>query len=353
MMHTLHETRDSNGRTIIRLNQDGGEVPRLSVVIPTYNRGQVLKEAVVSLQMQNEKRFEIIVVDNGPSTDNTEAVMRALAAGDPRIIYVITTEQGDFISRNIGCRMARADIILSIDDDWEMLDPDTLGYMIERFAGDPSLGVLGLGHREVELERGVSGLRRWWYRIARYTYAAGKISRWGRVSTRMYYLPYGMEHRVDHVKGACQAFRTDIARRVGFFPTFYTIKGLGYRSETELCRRFVRAGYYIEYSTRYTGLHKATPRPQGLQERARTIAAVRQWSRNNMLFTARNYWSPATAWLFAVYDLCVGNRNQPGMLRVFGLTHWMQLSLLRSSMRGKLEGYRDYRRRYFDVSVTE
>lgn len=329
------------------------QYPVISIVIPTLNRSTVLREAVISLKNQTEQRYEIIVIDNGPSVDDTERVMLQLASNDSRIIYHKTTKKGDSIARNIGCRIARAPIIMSMDDDWEMTDPDSLRYIVDVFEKNKQVGVLSLGNRDLDLERGLNGLRSLWYPVARRIHRSGKISRWGRVSTRMYYLPYGGEYYVDHVKGACLSFVAELSSSCGFFPTLYMQDGIGYRSETELCRRIADKGYLIMYSTLITGLHKATPRPKETQSRARTSKAVWQWSKNNMLFTCRNYWSRNTAILFLLYDIVVGNFNQPGAIRVLGNKYFMRFELIASSIRGKWDGYKAYKDRYFDLSITE
>jgi glycosyltransferase involved in cell wall biosynthesis len=57
----------------------------VSVVIPTYNRADVLPRAVDSVLEQTYENFEVIVVDDG-STDNTEDVVKSYA--DNRVCYI-------------------------------------------------------------------------------------------------------------------------------------------------------------------------------------------------------------------------------------------------------------------------
>jgi glycosyltransferase involved in cell wall biosynthesis len=89
------------------------ESPRVSVVIPTFNRGGIIGEAVESVLSQEGIGFELIVVDDG-STDNTSEV---LSAFQKHIILIRQTNQGVSAARNRGIRKARGDLIAFLDSD--------------------------------------------------------------------------------------------------------------------------------------------------------------------------------------------------------------------------------------------
>ena len=88
---------------------------RCSVVIPSYNRLNVLPRAVESVLAQDEPDFELIVVDDG-STDGTKAWLAAQT--DPRI-QVIASERNRGVSaaRNLGLAAARAPVVAFLDSD--------------------------------------------------------------------------------------------------------------------------------------------------------------------------------------------------------------------------------------------
>ena len=82
----------------------------ISVVIPTFNRQKNLEEAIKSILKQNYNDFEIIVVDNGPSTDKTKEIVTQLSKNDKRIKYIQTKLKGLIFARNIGAKKAKGDI---------------------------------------------------------------------------------------------------------------------------------------------------------------------------------------------------------------------------------------------------
>jgi hypothetical protein len=84
----------------------------VSVIIPTYNRACLVKEAIESVRSQTWKSVEIIVVDDG-STDNTRQVVEAV----PNILYLRQERRGQAAARNLGLRHAKGSYICSLDSD--------------------------------------------------------------------------------------------------------------------------------------------------------------------------------------------------------------------------------------------
>ncbi|QAU33634.1 glycosyltransferase family 2 protein [Janthinobacterium sp. 17J80-10] len=93
--------------------------PLVSVIIPTFNRGNLIARALHSVLRQTYQNLEVIVVDDG-STDDTEAVVAAI--GDQRIRYLrSSTRLGAAAARNIGIAEARGNFISFQDSDDEWL----------------------------------------------------------------------------------------------------------------------------------------------------------------------------------------------------------------------------------------
>src|SRR5829696_3704016 len=90
--------------------------PTLSIIIPTYNRKDLLRETLNSLAQQTypSNHFEVIIVDDG-STDGTAAIA---AEAFPFILrYFWQSNQGDASARNLGAQQSQADILVFLDDD--------------------------------------------------------------------------------------------------------------------------------------------------------------------------------------------------------------------------------------------
>ncbi|HVU46972.1 MAG TPA: glycosyltransferase family A protein [Terracidiphilus sp.] len=92
--------------------------PKVSVVIPTYNRADKVGKTIESALAQTFTDLEVIVIDDG-SSDNTGEVLRQ-AFGD-RIRYYAQTNQGASMARNKGIECARGEWIAFLDSDdlWE------------------------------------------------------------------------------------------------------------------------------------------------------------------------------------------------------------------------------------------
>ena len=94
------------------------DVP-LSVIIPTYNRAEMLERALVSITNQSVLPQELIIIDDG-STDSTENLVHRFETGAINLKYHRQLNQGPAAARNRGVELATNDIIsfLDSDDHW-------------------------------------------------------------------------------------------------------------------------------------------------------------------------------------------------------------------------------------------
>lgn len=91
--------------------------PLVTVYIPTYNRVELLKRAVQSVQKQTYKNLEIIIVDDC-STDGTHDYLKLLKKEDKRVRYFLKEKNsGACVSRNIAIEHASGEFITGLDDD--------------------------------------------------------------------------------------------------------------------------------------------------------------------------------------------------------------------------------------------
>ena len=88
--------------------------PLFSVVIPVYNRADVVGDAIRSVLAQSCQDFEIVVVDDG-SRDNPRRVVEAF--GDPRIRFHAQANGGGGSARNAGIDLARGKFVAFLDSD--------------------------------------------------------------------------------------------------------------------------------------------------------------------------------------------------------------------------------------------
>lgn len=104
--------------------------PRVSVVIPTYNRADLVVEAIESVLAQTFKDFEIIVADDG-STDETAARIQPYLN---RVIYKVQKNRGVASARNLGIGLSQGEFICFLDSD-DLWEPAKLATQIS-FADD-------------------------------------------------------------------------------------------------------------------------------------------------------------------------------------------------------------------------
>lgn len=92
---------------------------QLSIIIPTYNRADILKECLERLGKQEfmNNEFEIVVVDDGSTDDTKNVVQQAKKQYKVDIRYLYQKNQGQGIARNYGLRYAKGTIVAFIGDD--------------------------------------------------------------------------------------------------------------------------------------------------------------------------------------------------------------------------------------------
>ena len=93
------------------------EKPKLSVVIPIYNKEKIIKRTISSILNQNMDNYEIILI-NDFSTDSTLSVIKEIQINEPRIKIIQNQKNmGTLYSRCIGTLSAKGKYILPLDND--------------------------------------------------------------------------------------------------------------------------------------------------------------------------------------------------------------------------------------------
>ncbi|HLW47031.1 MAG TPA: glycosyltransferase [bacterium] len=206
----------------------------ISVIIPTYNNGEVLRETIRAARAQTlaAERYEIVVVDDGSTDGTADAVAELARAPGPAIRYVAQANRGRSAARNLGLRSARGRIAVFIDSDlWA-----TPTLLAEHLAHYPS-GVTA---------RGVQGRT--------VPHPDSRVTPFMKVKETTPDLTMRRRHDLSpfHVTTRnCSMLRQDVLDAGGFDETF---SGYGWE-DIELAIRMHARGVRFEYEPAALGHH--------------------------------------------------------------------------------------------------
>lgn len=128
------------------------DLPRVTVIIPTYNRADLIGQAIESVQKQTFTDWEIIVIDDA-SKDNTAAVVAPFVAVDLRIRYFVQLANvGIARNRNTGLDQARGTYIAMLDSDDVWLDPNKLAEQVKFLDARPDYALVGTYVTSIDLQ---------------------------------------------------------------------------------------------------------------------------------------------------------------------------------------------------------
>jgi glycosyltransferase involved in cell wall biosynthesis/GT2 family glycosyltransferase len=203
----------------------GGLGRRVSVVINTYNRGPSLRNTLHALRYQTHEEFEVVVV-NGPSTDETEAVLAELA-DDVRVARC--PEVHLCKSRNLGVEAAAGDIVAFIDDD-ALAEPTWLEELVAAYDSDKVAGAGGVVYDHTGFA---------------FQYRYSVCDRLG--NTRFDVKPPFTRYLVPganpfvYLQGTNASFRRECLVEIGGFDEEIEY----YMDEVDVCRRVIDRGYVL------------------------------------------------------------------------------------------------------------
>jgi len=113
--------------------------PNISVIMPVYNGGVFLKEAIVSVLNQSYSDFELILLNDG-STDNSEEIIHSLS--DERIRYIKNEKNSGLIATlNRGLSESRGKFIVRMDQD-DISLPNRFQKQIDYLSQHPQVAVV-------------------------------------------------------------------------------------------------------------------------------------------------------------------------------------------------------------------
>ena len=118
--------------------------PLVSVVIPCFNQGKFLAEAITSVQRQSYQDIEIVVIDDG-STDNTREVATSFA----NVQYFWQANAGLSAARNAGIGKSKGEFMVFLDAD-DILYPNAVASNLDWLKKEPSWAFVSGGHDKVD-----------------------------------------------------------------------------------------------------------------------------------------------------------------------------------------------------------
>lgn len=210
----------------------------ISVVLPTYNRLEVLKELILkSLENQLSQNFDLIVVDDA-STDGTAQYFRSekFKSDFPRLFAKTTCISnkrniGSPSSRNVGFEAAKSKWVFMVEDDLEIRDNNFFSEaeIILRELTDKDIVVVSPKREEF-----IDGY---------YKNYNNKLANFGRISKEIYVDPSLEYSDFVETTHACSFILTEIANMFK-----YDVENYAYfREESDFYMRISRAGYKLFY----------------------------------------------------------------------------------------------------------
>lgn len=127
--------------------------PRITVLIPTFNRERLLMRALDSIAAQSFREFEIVVVDDGSTDATPSAVAAWSSANGIPVTYAHQDNAGQHAAHNRGVELATGELVVMLDSD-DLLAPDALRRYVEAWDAIPA--------RQRDAFCGVMGHCAWW-----------------------------------------------------------------------------------------------------------------------------------------------------------------------------------------------
>jgi len=134
------------------------KIPRISVVIPNYNRKESILALLTDLYRQQSGRFEVIVVDDCSADGSVEAIEQQFP-----LVTLIRCEKngGPCVARNRGIRVSRGEFVVGLDTDVTIPDPHLLEKVRAEFEARPDAA--GFAFRILKPDGISDDGPRWWH----------------------------------------------------------------------------------------------------------------------------------------------------------------------------------------------
>lgn len=202
----------------------------LSIVIPSYNRSDLVLALLRDIYAQQGVEFEVIVVDDCSPDNSVEVIRREF----PRTqVLVNAKNSGPAVARNRGVLAAKGEFIVGFDSDVTIPDRHLLGKVVEAFNNEPAIACLAL-------------------RILKPDGISDDVERW------CHPLPLASADHpflTSYFSGTAYAMRREPMIRAGLYPEIFYM----HHEEVELAFRLLDQGDSIRHCPHISVLHHASP----------------------------------------------------------------------------------------------
>lgn len=273
------------------------ELTKVSVVVPTYRRPEVLQNCLNALASQGHSPFEVLVCRR--QTDERTAAALAGLPQDGAVREVVVGPDDNFAKAlNAGIMASHGELVALTDDDAEA-PADWIERLVRGFDAPD---IAGVGGRDIIEDASPTNP------------VVGKVQWFGRVIGN-HHVGTGSAREVDIVKGVNCCFRGDLIRAVGVDSRLVGA-GTVIHTEMSLCLPLRRAGYRIVYDPTITVLHHAAPRGDGDQiNRGGFNANGFENIVHNETVQLLDHLSLGGRAAFLVWSALVGTAFAPGLLQ--------------------------------------
>lgn len=126
-------------------------IPVVSIIIPTFNYGRYISDAIESALKQTYPDIEVIVVDDG-STDNTQQIVKSYP-----VKYYYQKNQGKAAALNKGVKLSKGDFFLCLDAD-DKISSEYVSKAVAIMIKNPMVGFVVVGSRVWDEEAGIEDI---------------------------------------------------------------------------------------------------------------------------------------------------------------------------------------------------
>lgn len=222
---------------------------KISVIILTYNRRELLERLISSL-LELRNVHEIIIVDNGSGGELD------CSRYCKKLVYIKMESNLGVAARNIGMLQATGDILVTLDDDVSDITDSSLEFIRWRFYSSTSLGAINF--KVVGPEH-------------------GEVVNWCHHRDPAKFADH--EFETYEISEGAVAFRAETLRKAGYYPTLFFISHEG----IDLACRILKSGYQVRYCPQVKVVHTHSDIGRSSWRR------YYYDTRNSIWFVVRNY----------------------------------------------------------------